>query len=107
MARAKRGSATPVRITTASAGAGADIDSRQKRYIVTMGIRTLCFLAVAVLAITHFGPTWLPWIFVIGAVVLPYVAVVMANASNTKSDGFELRDGASQDRQLPGGTNSE
>jgi hypothetical protein len=107
MARTKRGSDTPVRITTASAGAGADIDSRQKRYIVTMGIRTLCFVAVAVLAITHFGPTWLPWIFVVGAVVLPYVAVVMANASNTKSDGFELRDGASQDRQLPGGTNSE
>jgi hypothetical protein len=107
MARTKRGSDTPVRITTASAGAGADIDSRQKRYIVTMGIRTLCFLAVAVLAMTHLGPAWLPWIFVIGAVVLPYVAVVMANASNTKSDGFELRDGASQDRQLPGGTNSE
>ncbi len=107
MARTKRGSDAPVRITTASAGAGADIDSRQKRYIVTMGIRTLCFVAVAVLAMTHVGPTWLPWIFVIGAVVLPYVAVVMANATNTKSDGFELRDGASQDRQLPGGTNSE
>jgi Flp pilus assembly protein TadB len=107
MARTKRGSETPIRITTASAGAGADIDSRQKRYIITMGIRTLCFLAVAVLAMSHFGPGWLPWIFVVGAVVLPYIAVVMANASNTKSDGFELRDGASQDRQLPGGTNSE
>jgi hypothetical protein len=107
MARAKHGTDDAVRITTASAGAGTDIDARQKRYIVTMGIRTLCFLAVAVLAMTHFGPGWLPWIFVIGAVVLPYVAVVMANASNTKSDGFELRDGASQDRQLPGGTNSE
>jgi Flp pilus assembly protein TadB len=107
MARTKRGSDAPVRITTASAGAGADIDSRQKRYVITMGIRTLCFLAVAVLAMTHVGPAWLPWIFVIGAVVLPYVAVVMANASNTKSDGFELLDGASQDRQLPGDTKSE
>ena len=107
MARSKRGSDDPIRTTTASAGAGADIASRQKRYIVTMGIRTLCFLAVAVLAMTHFGPGWLPWIFVVGAVVLPYVAVVMANATDTKSDGFDLRDGASQDRQLPGGTNSE
>jgi Flp pilus assembly protein TadB len=107
MARTKRGSDAPVRITTASAGAGADIDSRQKRYVITMGIRTLCFLAVAVLAMTHFGPAWLPWIFVVGAVVLPYVAVVMANASNTKSDGFELLDGPSQDRQLPGDTKSE
>jgi hypothetical protein len=49
----------------------------------------------------------LPWIFVVGAVVLPYVAVVMANAASTKSDGFELLDGASQDRQLPPSTDSE
>ena len=107
MARTKRGSDGPIRITTASSGADADIASRQKRYIITMGVRTLCFVAVALLAISHFGPGWLPWIFVVGAVVLPYVAVVMANAADTKSDGFELRDGASQDRQLPPGTNSE
>jgi Flp pilus assembly protein TadB len=107
MARSKRGSDAPIRITTASAGAGADIATRQKRYVITMGIRTLCFVVVAVLAISHLGPGWLPWIFVIGAVVLPYVAVVMANAVDTKSDGFQLRDGSSQDRQLPGGTDSE
>jgi len=107
MARSKRGPETPIRITTASAGAGADIASRQKRYVITMGIRTLCFLAVAVIAMSHVGPGWLPWIFVIGAVVLPYVAVVMANAASTKSDGFELLDGPSQDKQLPGDTKSE
>jgi hypothetical protein len=107
MARSKRGSDTPIRITTASAGAGADIASRQKRYVITMGIRTLCFVAVAVIAMSHFGPAWLPWIFVVGAVVLPYVAVVMANAASTKPDGFELRDHPSQDKELPGGTKSE
>jgi hypothetical protein len=107
MTRTKRGSESPIRITTASAGVGADIASRQKRYIITMGVRTLCFVAVAVLAMSHAGPGWLPWIFVIGAVVLPYVAVVMANAASTKSDGFDLVDGPSQDRQLPKGTESE
>ena len=107
MARTKRGAQAPVRITTASAGAAADIASRQKRYVITMGVRTLCFAVVALLAMTHAGPGWLPWIFVVGAVFLPYVAVVMANASNTKSDGFELREGPSHDRQLPPGTNSE
>ena len=106
MARTKRGE-IPIRITTASAGADADISSRQKRYVITMLIRTLCFVIVAVLAITHAGPGWLPWVFIGGAVFLPYVAVVMANAASTKSDGFELRDGSSQDRQLPGGTDSE
>src|SRR3954454_7572889 len=107
MTRTKRGGNVPVRITTASAGAGADIDSRQKRYLIAMGIRTLCFLVVAGLAIGHAGPGWLPWIFVVAAVVLPYVAVVMANASKTKSDGFKLRSGPSQDRQLPRSTKSE
>jgi hypothetical protein len=107
MGRAQHGEQSPIRITTASAGAGADIAARQKRYVITMTVRTLCVLAIACLAITHAGPGWLPWIFVGGAVFLPYVAVVMANAASTKSDGFELRDGSSQDRQLPGGTDSE
>jgi len=107
MTRTKRRGNAPIRITTASPGAGADIDSRQKRYLVAMGVRTLCFLVVAGLAISHAGPGWLPWIFVVAAVVLPYVAVVMANAASTKTDGFELRAGPSQERQLPGDTKSE
>jgi Protein of unknown function (DUF3099) len=107
MARPKRGGDVPVRITTASAGSGADIAARQKRYVLTMGIRTLCVLAIACQAITHIGPHWLPWVFVGGAVFLPYVAVVMANTASTKSDGFELRDGTSRERELPRGTDSE
>jgi Flp pilus assembly protein TadB len=106
MAR-KRAVDAPVRITTASTSAGADIAQRQRRYLIAMGVRTVCFLMVAVLAVTHLGPGWLPWIFVVGAVLLPYVAVVMANASGTRSDGFELMDGPSQDRELPRGTESE
>jgi len=50
-----------------------------------MGIRTLCFLgAVAV------GDNWLRWVLFVGAIFLPYVAVVMANASDSRDDGFEL-----------------
>ena len=107
MARSRRDDDVPIRITTASAGPSADIASRQKRYVVTMGVRTLCFVAVAVLAMTHLGPGWLPWVFVVGAVFLPYVAVVMANAASTRSDGFELRSGVSPERQLPPGADSE
>jgi hypothetical protein len=107
MTRTKRGDQDPIRITTASQSAEADIAARQKRYIITMGVRTLCFVAVAALAITHLGPGWLPWIFVAGALALPYVAVVMANATNTKSDGFALRDGSSHGPELPRGTDSE
>jgi Flp pilus assembly protein TadB len=106
MAR-KRADDVPVRITTAPSSAGAEISHRQRRYLIAMGVRTLCFLMVVLLTITHAGPGWLPWIFVAGAVVLPYVAVVMANAAKTKSDGFELLDSPSQERGLPHGTKSE
>ena len=106
MAR-KRAADVPIRITTAQSSVGADISHRQRRYLIAMGVRTLCFLVVAGLSISHAGPGWLPWIFVVGAVVLPYVAVVMANAADTKSDAFELRDGSSHERELPPGTNSE
>ena len=44
------------------------------RYLISMGIRTVC----VVLAVVVDGP--LRWVFVVGAIVLPYVAVVMANA---------------------------
>jgi hypothetical protein len=107
MTRTKRGTGDPIRITTARTGPEVDIAARQKRYLIAMGIRTACFVMVAILAVTHLGPGWLPWIFVAGAVFLPYVAVVMANAGSTKSDGFELMDGPSHERRLPPGTKSE
>jgi hypothetical protein len=43
------------------------------RYSVTMGIRMICLVLVFI-----FPAIW--WVFGIGAVVLPYVAVVFANA---------------------------
>lgn len=61
-------------VTAARRGASDDLAQRQRRYLVSMGIRTICF----VLAVVTHGPV--RWIFVAAAVVLPYVAVVMANA---------------------------
>ena len=67
-----------------------------------MGIRTLCFVAAIVAALAHVG--WLWPIFIVGALVLPYVAVVMANAADSKSDGFELLDGQYGRQELESGT---
>jgi len=50
------------------------------RYLVSMLIRTLCFILVFVV---H-GP--LRWVFVAGAVFLPYVAVIYANARGDRRD---------------------
>jgi hypothetical protein len=80
--------ARPVRITTAATSRADDISHRQRRYLISMGIRTACFLAAVAV-----GEGWLRWAFFAGAVFLPYVAVVMANAGEQRDDGFALLPG--------------
>ena len=59
-----------------------DQAQRMRRYLMSMGIRTACFvLAVVALAVLHW--TAIGWTLVAGAVVLPYIAVVMANATRS------------------------
>jgi len=60
-------------ITGASTPHSDDLDQRIGRYLVSMGIRTACVILVIV--VQH--PT--RWVFAVGAVVLPYVAVILAN----------------------------
>jgi hypothetical protein len=91
----------PVRITTASSSPSEDIRARQRRYLVAMSFRTLCFVGAVFITVT-----WLRIFLVAAAVLLPYVAVVMANAGDAKSDGFALVNGASGTRELPGGSGS-
>ncbi len=55
-----------------------DESSRSTRYLITMGIRIACFVLMVV--ITPYG--WYTWIFGAGAIFLPYIAVVMANAGS-------------------------
>ena len=72
----------PVRITTATRSHRDDIARRQKRYLISMGVRTVCFVA-AIVSIGH----WFVWIFLVGSFVLPYIAVVMANAGADPDPG--------------------
>lgn len=91
-----------VRITTAASSPKADIAARQRRYVVSMAIRTVCFIgAVAV------GAGVLRWVLVAAAVLLPYVAVVMANAVTTKDDAFDLPDRTYVRELDQGGTASQ
>ena len=80
-----------VRITTAASNRNDDIAARQKRYLFSMTLRSLCFVGAIIAALAHIG--WLWPILIAGALVLPYVAVVMANATMTRRDGFDLPDG--------------
>lgn len=61
-----------------------DQAGRMRRYLLSTGIRTACFL-LAVLTLTVLHWTVVGWVMVAGAVVLPYIAVVAANA--TRSQG--------------------
>jgi Protein of unknown function (DUF3099) len=59
-----------------------DQDVRMRRYLVSMGIRTTCFvLAVVAVVVLHW--TVVGWILLVAAVILPYIAVVMANATRS------------------------
>jgi hypothetical protein len=61
-------------ITAARRGLTEDIRYRQRRYVISMSIRTVCF----VLAIVTTGT--LRWTFFVLALVLPYLSVVFANS---------------------------
>ncbi len=101
MTREREAHEAAIRITTASTSRHDEIAARQRRYVFSMSVRTVCFIG----AVLTEG--WLRWVLVAGALVLPYVAVVMANARSTKSDGFALTDGQDARHQLPPATKSE
>ncbi|GAB3594254.1 hypothetical protein GCM10027446_17820 [Angustibacter peucedani] len=70
-------------ITSAQASLDDDLGPRMRKYLVSMSVRTVCF----VLAVVFEGP--LRWVFAAAAVVLPYVAVVVANAGPRRQPGAE------------------
>ncbi len=81
-------------ITTADTALDDDMRSRIIKYSITMGIRTACFVGAyfAFVADQHV----IMWICVAGAVVLPYPAVIFANAGRerTRDDAVALLDEA-------------
>lgn len=68
-------------VTSAAVPLSADQAWRYKRYLVSMSIRIVCFIA------TILATGWLRWTFFIGALVLPWVAVVIANAGRENAAG--------------------
>jgi hypothetical protein len=96
----RRDRSDSVRITTASRPHSEDIRGRERRYLISMGIRTLCFL----LAVAFMGH-WIMWFFLAASIFLPYVAVVLANAGAAPDPGgpdfsYEARRPAISDRPV-------
>jgi hypothetical protein len=70
-----------------------DEHRRSSRYLIMMGIRIACFILMVV--ITPYG--WYTWVFGAAAIVLPYIAVVLANVSSD----VERTDAVNPERALP------
>lgn len=60
-------------ITHAGSALSDDLPGRQKRYFISMMVRTACFLLAV------FTPSPYRWFFLVGAVILPYISVIVAN----------------------------
>lgn len=69
------------RITSAPEPLGESIQGRQRRYLISMSIRTACVLLAVIV------PGWPRWLFIAGAVFLPYIAVIFANAGRERGEG--------------------
>lgn len=78
-------------VTSARKPRSEDLAHRQRQYLIAMGIRVVCFL---LLVVTPLG--WLTWVWGLGAVVLPYVAVLLANAG-----GHGVHDGPTRPARRP------
>lgn len=75
----------PVRITTAAVSPEEDRRRRQRRYMISMSIRTACFIGAVLV-----GEGWLRWVLVAASLILPYFAVVMANSAAPHIEGVSL-----------------
>ncbi|TRZ87138.1 MAG: DUF3099 domain-containing protein [Streptomycetaceae bacterium] len=61
-------------ITSAQKALSNEMPGRQRRYFISMMVRTFSFIAAVIL------PSPYRWVALFGAVFLPYFAVVIANA---------------------------
>jgi hypothetical protein len=64
-------------VTQARRPMSEDIGYRQRRYLIMMAIRTLCFAVAVIMFVNHLR--WLVLIPAIGAIFIPYIAVIFAN----------------------------
>jgi hypothetical protein len=82
-------------ITDAQRALSQEQTGRTRRYLVSMAIRTACVLGAIVV------PGWPRWVLVAGAVVLPYLAVVVANAGRENDEPGQTGVTAQSRTELP------
>jgi hypothetical protein len=84
-------------ITGAGESLSQEQTGRTKRYLISMTIRTACVLLAIVV------PGWPRWVFLAGAVALPYLAVVAANSGRSRRGSAPPPPVTLSTRMLPAG----
>lgn len=69
----------PISISSAKYGHSDEIPGRMKKYLISMIVRTACFIGAI------FTEGVLRWVLIAGSLILPYIAVVVANAGQEQS----------------------
>ena len=78
----------PISITNAPVAQSDELPGRAKRYFISMIIRTICFLGAV------FATNPWRWFLIFAALLLPYLAVVIANAgreNGQQNNSIEVR----------------
>ena len=70
----------PISITNAPVAQSDELPGRAKRYFISMMVRTICFLGAV------FASNPWRWFLLLGALLLPYLAVVIANAGRENGE---------------------
>lgn len=87
-------------ITDAPEKHSEDLHRRKVRYVWAMSIRAVCFILAALVAVLW--QSWWAAAFVAAAAILPYLAVIDANATPPRSDPQRSQEtGLRFDRELP------
>lgn len=92
----------PVLITTAPERSDDEYDRRRKKYAIMMALRAVC---VVLAAVTYRTSLWLALAFIVGGIVLPWCAVIIANDGPAKrrQHGVAPRPDLRTERALPPG----
>ena len=91
-------------VTEAAKPRSEDIAYRERRYLIMMGFRIACFGLTIILFAS--GAGWLAAIPAVGAIVIPYFAVVFANGGRepTSTRGFRAYEPNLPTRYSPPGS---
>ncbi|MDX3450705.1 DUF3099 domain-containing protein [Streptomyces sp. ME02-8801-2C] len=79
------GGAQVFRITGARQGLADDVRARQRRYVISMSVRTVAVVLAAVLWNVE---RHVAFVALVLGMVLPYIAVVIANAGRENAPGL-------------------